>query len=162
MVIGHADGPTSIFLAGKLGMGWISFAGAFIVILLCIPNIIYAIRFRKLKHKREIMPIKIMEQVGWYASLILMIVPIGLSKFGFASVGVFLIYSCSNLLLIIVYWIVWMLYFGERKKWEFLTISMIPIIVFLISGITLRHILLIITAIIFGIGRIYFIQKQIQ
>lgn len=160
MVIGHGDGPTSIFLAGKLG--GISLAGAFIVILLSIPSIIYAIRFRELKQKSEMIPIKIMEQIGWYASFVLMIVPIGQSEFGFASIGACLIYFFGNAFLIIIDWVVWMLYFGERKRWEFFTISVIPILVFWISGITLQHSLLMIAAIVFSIGRISLIQKRIQ
>ncbi|MDD3206414.1 MAG: hypothetical protein PHS74_11880 [Lachnospiraceae bacterium] len=42
-VIGGADGPTSVFLAGKIvvpGMGWINIWGLVLVILLLIPNVI--------------------------------------------------------------------------------------------------------------------------
>ena len=41
-IIGGADGPTSVFVAGKLGMNWLSTFGLVLVILLLIPNIIYA------------------------------------------------------------------------------------------------------------------------
>lgn len=42
--IGGADGPTSIFLAGKIGsFGWINVFGLIIVVLLLLPNIIYAV-----------------------------------------------------------------------------------------------------------------------
>ena len=44
--IGGADGPTSIFLAGKLDMGWLNVFGLVMVILMLIPNIIYAVKFR--------------------------------------------------------------------------------------------------------------------
>jgi len=39
-IIGGADGPTSVFVAGKLGMNWLSTFGLILVILLLIPNII--------------------------------------------------------------------------------------------------------------------------
>ncbi len=48
-VIGGADGPTSIFLAGKLGCNWINFFGLIIVVLLLLPNILYAFYFRRQK-----------------------------------------------------------------------------------------------------------------
>ena len=37
-IIGGADGPTSVFVAGKLGMNWLSTFGLVLVILLLIPN----------------------------------------------------------------------------------------------------------------------------
>ena len=40
-VIGGSDGPTSIFLAGKIGTNWLNIFGLIIVALLLIPNIIY-------------------------------------------------------------------------------------------------------------------------
>ena len=39
-IIGGADGPTSVFVAGKLGMNWLNTFGLVLVILLLIPNII--------------------------------------------------------------------------------------------------------------------------
>ena len=41
-IIGGADGPTSIFLAEKTG--WLNIFGLILVVLLLIPNIIYAIK----------------------------------------------------------------------------------------------------------------------
>ena len=43
-IIGGADGPTAIFVATS--PGWINFFGLIIVVLMLIPNIIYAIRHR--------------------------------------------------------------------------------------------------------------------
>ena len=41
-----ADGPTSVFLAGNLNqIPWMNFFGLVMVILLLIPNVIYAVRF---------------------------------------------------------------------------------------------------------------------
>ena len=51
MSIGGADGPTAIFLAGKLGWGPFSIFGLIDVILILIPNIIYA--FTKGKNKKN-------------------------------------------------------------------------------------------------------------
>ena len=45
-IIGGADGPTSVFIAGKLGMNWLAFFGLILVILLLIPNVIYACKER--------------------------------------------------------------------------------------------------------------------
>ena len=45
--IGGADGPTSIFLAGKVGVSWINLFGLIIFLLIMIPNIIYFIKFKR-------------------------------------------------------------------------------------------------------------------
>ena len=50
-IIGGADGPTSVFVAGKLGMNWLNTFGLVLVILLLIPNIIYAVRVKNQKNK---------------------------------------------------------------------------------------------------------------
>ena len=50
-IIGGADGPTSVFVAGKLGMNWLNTFALVLVILLLIPNIIYAVRVKNQKNK---------------------------------------------------------------------------------------------------------------
>ena len=40
-IIGGADGPTSVFIAGQIGCGWFNTYGLIFLILLLIPNIIY-------------------------------------------------------------------------------------------------------------------------
>lgn len=49
-IIGGSDGPTSIFLAGKVGFSWINTFGLVMVVLLLIPNIIYGFKFRNVKN----------------------------------------------------------------------------------------------------------------
>ena len=44
--IGGADGPTSIFLAGKVGDSWLNVFGLIIVILILLPNIIYEFKVK--------------------------------------------------------------------------------------------------------------------
>ena len=43
-IIGGADGPTSIFLGGSLGISWLNIFGLILVVLLLVPNIIYAVK----------------------------------------------------------------------------------------------------------------------
>ena len=47
------------------------------------------------------------------------------------------------------------LYFAKQKAWKSMALAVIPTLIFLISGITLRHIPLVICAIVFGVGHIY-------
>lgn len=161
-IIGGSDGPTSIFLAGSLGADWINVFGLMIVILLLIPNIIYAIKFRKQNQEIECSSkaMTLLEQIGRYASMFFMIFPVGIAEFGFSSLSALLIYGIGNILLLIAYWVVWNLYFYKRTFWKHMMLAIIPTGIFLLSGITLMHILLLISGILFGIGHIYITHQS--
>ena len=106
-IIGGSDGPTAVFIAGKLGMDWLNVFGLIFVILLLIPNIVYAIKFKGKKNLCTNKFMNILEQIGRYACMFLMVFNIGIAEFGFGSVDAFLIYSIGNVLLILSYWIIW-------------------------------------------------------
>ena len=55
----------------------------------------------------------------------------------------------------LTYWVMWIIFFVNPSMWNRMALAIIPTLLFLLSGCTLGHILLIITAIIFGIGHIY-------
>lgn len=159
--IGGADGPTSIIIAGQVGGNWLNVFGLILVILILIPNIIYAIKFKDVKNKCTNKFMNILEQVGRYACMIFMVFNVGLTKFGFASVGEFLIYFFGNTILLVAYWIVWILFFIKQSSWKSMALAIIPVCIFLICGVTLRHVLLIISAVVFAVGHIYVTRKNI-
>ena len=154
-VTGGADGPTSIFMAGEKGPDWINLFGLFLVVLLLIPNVIYAFKFREQENKCKNKGINILEQTGRYASMFLMVFNIGIAEFGFSSVGAFLLYSFGNVCLLLVYWIVWMFYFHKQGFGKAMILAVLPVCMFVLSGVTLRHVLLIISGVVFGIAHIY-------
>ena len=155
-----ADGPTTVFLAGELGMSWINVFGLIFVVLLLIPNIVYAIKVKNQQNKCTNKAMNILEKIGRYGSMFLMVFNIGIVKFGFSSVYAFLIYLLGNTLLFISYWIIWVLYFKKQTYAKQISLAMIPTCLFLLSGITLHHYLLILFALIFGIGHIYVTNKN--
>lgn len=159
-IIGGSDGPTSIFLAGKTGANWLNVFGLIIVVLLLIPNIIYAIREKNQENRCTNKCMNILEQVGRYGSLFLMVFNIGLAEFGFPSVVAFIAYLFGNILLMLSYWLIWALYFARKTYWKQIALALIPTGIFLLSGITMLHFLLIIFAIIFGTGHIYVTSKN--
>lgn len=153
--IGGADGPTSVFLAGKIGVSWLNVFGLIFVILLLIPNIIYAVKYRDVENLCKNKAMNVLEQIGRYGSMFLMVFNIGITEFGFTSTNAFLIYFLGSILLMLTYWIMWIIFFVNPSMWNRMALAIIPTLLFLLSGCTLGHILLIITAIIFGIGHIY-------
>ncbi|MBH1942141.1 hypothetical protein I5677_14660 [Mobilitalea sibirica] len=154
-VIGGADGPTSIFLTENYGPSWINIFGLVIVILILLPNIMYAFKFRGVENKCKNKVMNIIEQIGRYASMFLMIFNIGLTEFGFSSPEAFVFCFVGNTLLLTAYWIIWMLYFKKITFWKSMALAIIPTIIFLLCGITLGHYWLVLSAIVFGVGHIY-------
>ena len=102
----------------------------------------------------------LVEQIGRYASMFLMVFNIGLAEVGFSSVGAFIVYMLGNILLMISYWTIWVLYFKKKAYWKQIALALIPTCIFLLSGITMLHFLLIIFAVIFGIGHLYVTNKN--
>lgn len=152
-VIGGADGPTSIFLAGKIGMDRINIIGILIVVLILIPNIIYAFKFRGIENKCKNKIMNVMEQVGRYACMLFMIINVG--EFGFSGIGTFLVYFLGNAVLLLSYWIFWILYFIKQSFGKSMALAIIPTVIFLLSAVTLQHVVLLIAAVLFGVGHIY-------
>lgn len=82
-----ADGPTAYFYAGKVGTAvqnegggflfswnWINIFGLFIIALLLIPNIIYAIKHKGGKNLCENRWMNVLERIGRYSSMLFMVV----------------------------------------------------------------------------------------
>lgn len=191
-VIDHADGPTAYFYAGKVGTAgnpgvgslaftwnWINLFGVLIIVLLLIPNIIYAVKHKGGKNLCENRFMNILEQIGRYGSMLFMVVCLKNGGYGFSSVALFLVYVFGNCLLLISYWVVWGVYFhvtrtevidwtdgptsvfiagkhrGKGAGALQMSLAVLPSCIFLLSGITLEYIFLIISAILFAVGHIY-------
>ena len=131
--------------------GWINLFGAGIIVLIMIPNIIYAARQKQDETQIEVpRGLSACEQVGRYGCIILMWLPLLVWKFGFGSVEEFLIYLIGNGALLLCYYLSWMLYSRKKTLSVAMALAIIPTAIFLMSGILLRHWLLVAFAILFG------------
>ena len=131
--------------------GWINLFGAGIIVLIMIPNIIYAARQKQDETQIEVpRGLSACEQVGRYGCIILMWLPLLVWKFGFGSVEEFLIYLIGNGALLLCYYLSWMLYSRKKTLSVAMALAIIPTAIFLLSGILLRHWLLVAFAILFG------------
>ena len=140
--------------------GWINIFGAVIVILMLIPNIVYAIKNRGEKNLCTNRFMNAAEQIGRYACIVLMWFPLLVWKFGFASVlEMFLYLACSGILLI-AYWIAFAIYMKRRSVRLALVLAILPACIFLLCGILLRHWLLVGFAVLFAVGHVYVTYKN--
>lgn len=140
--------------------GWINVFGAVIVILMLIPNIVYALRNRDGKNLCANRVMNVTEQVGRYACIVLMWLPLLVWKFGFQSVFEMLLYLFGNGALLLAYWIVFFRHMRKSSAAKALTLAVLPSCIFLMSGILLRHWLLAGFAVLFAIGHIYVTLKN--
>ena len=140
--------------------GWINAAGGLIVVLILVPNIIYALQCPGGENKCRNAGMNLLEQVGRYGSMALMILPLGVWKFGFPNVAAMLVYFLGNGVLLITYWVFWALYFRKVTRLRALTLAVVPTGIFLLSGLTLHHWLLVTAAGMFGVGHIYVTEKK--
>ena len=142
--------------------GWINLFGAIIVILMLIPNIVYAVKNKDEKNSCTNQFMNAIEQIGRYACIVLMWLPLLVWKFGFPSVFEMILYLFGNGCLLVAYWIAFALYMKKKTPSLALILAVLPACIFLLSGLTLHHWLLAGFAVLFGIGHLYVTNQNIQ
>ena len=76
--------------------GWINLSGACAVVLLLIPNIIYAVKHKGEQNRCENKIMNAAEQIGRYGCIVLMWLPLAVREFGFAGETELLLYLIGN------------------------------------------------------------------
>ena len=142
--------------------GWINIFGAVFVILMLIPNIVYAIKNRGEKNLCTNRFMNLIEQIGRYACIVLMWFPLLVWRFGFESKLDMILYLAGNGIFLAVYWIVFARYLKEKNAKRALILAILPSCIFLMSGLLLRHWLLAGFAVLFAVGHICVTEKNAQ
>ncbi len=136
-------------------MQWINANGLIIICIMMIPNIVYATEHKGEENKCKNILMNIVEQIGRYGTLFLMIFNIGIFEKGAYNDIIFYIWLGVAYLLLVVYMFVWAEYFKCAPKQLPLSLAIVPCILFILTGILLRHYLLIVFGTIFTIGHCY-------
>ena len=135
--------------------GWLNLTGALIIVLMMVPNIIFAAKHRGMKNQCTCTPMLIIEQVGRYGSMALMVFPLLVWKFGFRSPEEFVIWLVLCTAMLLAYFICWGLYFRKPSLPVALWLAILPSAIFILRGVFLRHWLLTAFGVIFAVGHIY-------
>ena len=136
-------------------MDWFNYYGLVIMVIIMVPNIIYA-----LKHKNNVentyknKAAEICEQIGRYGCFVFMIFNIPYTYFNFWFDYALIIYLSVNGGLCLAYIIFWVVCRKSNGKLKALSLSIIPSCIFLFSGITLANIPLVAFAVIFAVTHI--------
>lgn len=134
---------------------WINLFGGVIVLLILLPNIIYALKNKEETPEKSNIVIRITEQVGRYACMLLMIVPLFVGEFGFSPLEFMFNYLIGNLILLVFYYIFWVLFAKNKSLDKALALAAIPTLIFINSAISVKHWTLLVFALLFGASHIY-------
>ncbi len=141
-------------------MNWFNIYGAGIMVIIMIPNIVFGIKYKNIENKYQNKFVEMIEQIGRFGAMFLMVINIPVLSYGYWLVNGDMLYILSNAVLTIMYCLIWILYFHKQTITKAMLLAILPTLIFLISGILRMQILLIIVAIIFGIGHMIITYKN--
>ena len=140
--------------------GWINLFGAIIILIMLIPNILFALKNKDARNLCKNRFMNILEQAGRYGCIILMWLPLFVMKFGFPGVFEMIIYMIGNFVLLAAYLILFAIYFKKKTAKLAIVLAILPVCIFMMSGILLRHWLLVGFSVIFAVGHIFVTIKN--
>lgn len=131
-------------------MEWINVFGLMFVAVMMIPNILYVLLrrpgFRSAWRNKAV---ECIEQLGRFGCIFFMIINLPGTWFGWWSDEAFAIYLIVDTALILLYSAIWAICFRKPSLFRALTLSILPSILFLFSGIMSRSIPLIASSLLF-------------
>lgn len=144
-------------------MECINVLGTVFLGIIMLPNIMYAIKCKDgFENKWNNKTVEMIEQIGRFGCCCFMIINIPGTCFGWWSYEVFALYFLSSIGLIILYCFIWTICFRENTVFKVLSLSIIPSIIFLSSGIASRSVLLIVSALLFAPAHIMISYKNVK
>lgn len=143
-------------------MGFFNYYGVAIFVLLMIPNIIYAVKVKKVNikivDKVTNKSVQLLENVGRYGVFASLIFNIPKLYYGFWFDNGEITYIVVAAPLLLLYFLFWMIKTNSLVK--ALTLSIIPSVIFLFCGVMILSIPLILFAILFALFHIYISVKN--
>lgn len=132
-------------------MNWFNIYGLIFIVIIMIPNIIFAVKCKEgFVNKYNNKFVELFEQIGRFGSFIFMILNIPKTYFGFYFNNGLILYLIVDSILVTLYCLIWAICFKKPSVFRALSLSIIPSILFLYSGVMIRSILLIIFSLIFA------------
>ena len=146
---------------GENMMEWINILGAVFIAVIMVPNIIFTLKCKDgFENKWNNKGVEVVEQIGRFGCFGFMVVNIPGTWFGWWSDEAFAIYLIVNVVLIILYCVIWIICFRNNTIFKALTLSIIPSVIFIFSGIMSRSVLLIVASLLFAPAHILISYKN--
>ena len=142
-------------------MEWFNLTGLIFVVVLLIPNIIYAATnkdgFAGEFHNKFV---ETGEQIGRFGCFILMFIQPSFVTLGYIYDGAQALYLILGIVLLALYCGGWIVFRKENSIAKALTLSILPSVLFLESGILTLNIPLIVLSVVFAICHITISYKN--
>lgn len=143
-------------------MGWFNPYGLAVIILIMIPNVVFAVKNKDgFVNVWSNKTVEILEQVGRFGCFGTMIINIPGTVKGFSSEELFTAYLIVNSVLTLAYCLIWIIFFRRSCLFRALALSILPSVIFLFCGIVSRSVLLTTAALIFAPTHILISYKYI-
>ena len=144
-------------------MGWFNYVGLCVVILILIPNIVFAIKVKDgFSNSGVSKRLVIAEQIGRFGSFFFMIFNIPYMYFNFFFNGAFAVYVGVLTVLCALYIAFWIICRNKFFKFRAYALSIIPSIMFIFGGIMLLNIPLLAFSLIFAPSHIAISVKNVK
>ncbi len=142
-------------------MEWFNLTGFIFVVVLLIPNIIYAVTnkdgFADNYHNKLV---ETGEQIGRFGCFILMFIQLPFVTLGYIFDGAQTLYLILGIVLLALYCGGWIVFRKGNSVAKALTLSILPSVLFLESGILTMNIPLIVLSVVFAICHITISYKN--
>jgi len=140
-------------------MSWFNYIGLIIVILLLVPNIIYAIKIKEeLKYQNKVL--NNLENIGQYGSMFFMVFNIPYTWMQFYFNYAKYVYIGVNALLVIAYLVIYLIMWKKNNIVKSMLLSVIPSLIFVFSGVMIGSIPLILFGLLFSVTHIFISVKS--
>lgn len=115
--------------------GILNLTGVVIVAVMMIPNIVFALRGRRTEDRPICRAVLIVEQIGRYGAMALMVLPLGVWKFGFKSPEALIAWVAICVALLAAYLVCWIFYFRRPSLGRALWLAVLPSLIFILRGV---------------------------
>lgn len=142
-------------------MSWFNYYGLAVVIVILIPNIIYAATHKnETENPYKNKAAESFEQIGRYGCIALTVFNVPYTYLGFYFSYAEIVYIVVNSALSLAYCLAWLLLWKKSGIVKAVLLSTIPSAIFLFSGIMIASIPLVFFAVIFAVTHILISVKN--
>lgn len=142
-------------------MDWFNLYGLIIITVIMVPNIIFAFKCREgFADQWKNRLVEAIEQVGRFGCFVFMVINIPDACFRWWFDGAFEVYLIANAALTAAYCIIWAVCFKKSSVFRALALSIIPSVMFLMSGVLIGSVPLAIAAALFAPSHIAISYKN--
>lgn len=144
-------------------MNWLNPYGLLLMGIIMIPNILFAVKQKdSFQNFWQNKAVETIEQIGRFGCFALMVFNIPHTYKGFWFPAGKTIYLIVNGCLLIAYSVIWAIYFRRNSLFRALSLSILPSLIFLFSGVMLLSVPLLVASLIFAPSHILLSFKNVK